>query len=95
MIKHSSPKPLRPLAPSPGKRVWWGEHSRNSFFSAASCCVAYTPSADLTGLLLCVRERERDRACVLWRRPISLGPVFVVIGGAVDPILCLLPLDIS
>lgn len=43
----------------------------------------------------CVCVRERKRACVLWRRLISLGPVFVVIGGATDPILCLLPLDIS
>lgn len=43
----------------------------------------------------CVWARERDRACVLWRRLISLGPVFVVIGGAMDPILCLLPIDIS
>lgn len=25
----------------------------------------------------------------------ELGPVFVVLGGAMDPILCLLPLDIS
>lgn len=30
--------------------------------------------------------------CVLWGRPISSGPVFVVVGGAMDPILCLLPL---
>lgn len=72
------------------------EHSRNPFFSAAPHSVAYIHLTDLIGLLLCVGERERERPlCVLWRRLMGLGPVFVVIGGAMDPILCLLPLDIS
>lgn len=93
MIKHSSPEPLRPFAWEEG--VVGRTQQEFFLFSCFLLCCLHSLGRPYWAATVCVRERERDRACVLWRRPISLGPVFVVIGGAADPILCLLPLDIS
>lgn len=50
---------------------------------------AHIHCADLIGRLLC---GERAGQGFLWRRLISSGPVFVVIGGAMDPIYVYCPL---